>query len=312
METIKSLEFSELFIILCGIFMGTIARVITLKVDTRQNPSFPNGYFINLVMGCIAATLGSVAIPALLRGDFVAVTFLTLAIEHFRDIRRIERESLGKLEHTEYSKRGDAYIDGISKTYEARNYHSLLTAFFTVLMLKITTSSFYAENNYIVMGLIAALTGLVVIFLLASFTKGKRIGDICTITEGKMTVDHSDLYVDGMYVTNILGTERSREMVLNDGVAFVLTPKKEKFRLTLDNLGQRQAMLFEATRSFGVKRFKFTRRSFKEGKLIIAFVPIIKNPKGIMDVIKQTPVLENSRKISTMMTSNVLGGTNNG
>ncbi|MFW6679074.1 YIEGIA domain-containing protein [Lacrimispora sp. AGF001] len=33
-------------VILCGIVMGTIARIITLRVDTRQNPSNPTGCFI--------------------------------------------------------------------------------------------------------------------------------------------------------------------------------------------------------------------------------------------------------------------------
>lgn len=34
--------------------MGTIARFITLRADTRQNPSYPNGYFINIVIGAVA------------------------------------------------------------------------------------------------------------------------------------------------------------------------------------------------------------------------------------------------------------------
>lgn len=299
------LEYPDLFIVICGIIMGTVARFITLKVDTRQNPSYPNGYFINIVIGAVASTLGAVFIPTLLTKNFTAVTFLTLAIQHFRDIRKLERESLEKLESIEYSKRGEAYIDGIAKTYEARNYHSLLTALFTVLILKI-----FFTDNYIINFAIALVSGLTAIFLLQFFTKGKKIGDICTLTVGEISIENSDLYVDGMFVTNTLGTERSRQLFMNEGIGIVVHPKKDKFRLTLDNLGQRQAMLFEATRTFGVKRFKFTRRNFKEGTIIIAFVPIIKNPEGIIEVIKKTPVLENSRKIHTIMSLD--GGTDNG
>ena len=40
-----------LLMILCGIGMGTIARLITLHIDTRQTPSFPNGMFISIFMG---------------------------------------------------------------------------------------------------------------------------------------------------------------------------------------------------------------------------------------------------------------------
>jgi len=34
--------------------------------------------------------------------NFVAVTFLTFAIQQFRDVRKAERESLKDLENTEY------------------------------------------------------------------------------------------------------------------------------------------------------------------------------------------------------------------
>jgi hypothetical protein len=98
METIKSLQYADIVLIISGIVMGTIARIVTLHVDYRQNPSFPGGVFINLVTGFIASILGAMAIPAILAKDFTAVTFLTLAIQHFRDIRKLESESLGKLE----------------------------------------------------------------------------------------------------------------------------------------------------------------------------------------------------------------------
>ena len=302
----KVLEFSNLFIIICGTVMGTVARLITLKVDTRQNPSYPNAVFLNIVMGFIAAALGAVAIPALLARDFVAFTFLALAIQHFRDIRKIERESLEELEKSEYAKRGFAYIDGISKTYEARNYHALVTSFFTVLVVKL----FYSDNLY-VNALVAIAAGLLVMFALTHFLRGKRIGDICTLHEGEISFEQSDLFVDGMFVSNVFGTQKSRDLFQKQGVAIVVEPNKEKFRLTVENFGQRQAMLFEATRSFGVKRFKFTRRSFKDGKMIIAFVPIIRNIEAIKDVIRNTPVLENSRKIHSIMTT-MPGGQRNG
>lgn len=294
----EMLNYSDMFIILCGIGMGTIARMITLKVDTRQNPSFPTGTFINMVLGFIASALGAVAIPALLAKDFVAVTFLTVAVQQFREIRNLEKESLTSLEHTEFAKRGEAYIDGISKTYEARNYISFVTSFVTVMILKI----FYT-GIWIVDILIAAAAGLIVIYLLQSFTKGKRIGDICTVSEGIITIEQSELYVDDMFVTNLLGTDRSRELFEKEGVAFVIKPNNEKFRVTLDNSGQRQAMLYEAVRSYGVKRYKFIRRNFDTGCLLIAFVPLIRNLDGISDVIKSTPVLENSRKIHSIMST---------
>lgn len=306
METVKSLQLPDIILILSGICMGTLARIITLHVDYRQNPSFPCGVFINLVTGFIASILGAMAIPAIMDKNFTAVTFLTLAIQHFRDVRKLESESLGKLENTEYTRRGEAYIDGIAKTYEARNYISLLTSLFTVLVMKI----FYTDKT-IINCLIGLVTGLTVIFLLKKFTKGKTVGDICTISEGTISVEGSELYVDGMFVTNLLGTDRSRELFLSEGIAIVITPKKDIFGLTLSNYGQLQAILFEVVRSFGLKRYKFTRKSFKTGKVIIAFVPIIRNVDSLISVAKKTPILENSRKIHSIMTS-YKGGSKNG
>ncbi|SET77750.1 YIEGIA family protein [Lacrimispora sphenoides] len=301
----KTLAFHDLFIILCGIVMGTIARAITLRIDTRQNPSYPTGGFINIVIGILASSLGAVAIPSLLNKEFTAVTFIALAIQHFRDVRKTEKESLEDLEKTEYSKRGAAYIDGIAKTYESRNYLSLLTSLFVVLVLSIVS-----VDSLVINMIGAAASGFGMIYFLTRITKGKCIGDICNIREGKITIDHSDLFVNGMYVTNVLGTERSRDLFLKEGIGIVIEPKNDKFRITVENYGQRQAMLFEATRTFGVKRYSFTRKNYKNGALLLAFVPIIRDPDAIIDVIKKTPVLESSRKITTIMDIDIGGNIN--
>ncbi len=305
MKTIEQLSYSDIVLIITGVIMGTIARIITLNVDNRQNPSFPGGVFNNLVTGFISSILGAVAIPALIAKDFTAVTFLALAIQHFREVRKIEGESLSRVEYSEYTKRGEAYIDGIAKTYESRNYISLLTALFTVFVMKVSyTGILYID------GAIGFGTGVIVIFLIKIFTKGKTMGDVCTITTGKITVENSNLYVDGMFVTNLLGTEISRDLFLNEGVGLVVTPKKNNFRVTIDNYGQRQAILYEAVRSVGVKRYKFMRKTFDTGKLLIAFVPIINDVNSMISSAKKTPILENSRKNSSMMLPESGGGEN--
>lgn len=285
-------------LIITGIVTGTMARVITLVIDYRQNPSYPNGQFINVVTGFVAAALGSVAIPAIMERDFTAITFLALAIQHFRDIRKQEGDSLGKLEHTEYVKRGEAYIDGIAKTYEARNYISLLTSLMTVFVMQVS-----GIKDIFVLVLLGLAVGFVSVMVMKSLTKGKTVGDICTVTPGKITVDGSELHVDGMYVSSILGTDRSRELLLKEGLAVVVEPKKQISRITLENYGQRQAMLFEAVRALGVKRYKFTRRNFTQGKIIIAFVPIVNDMDIFTAAVKNTPILENSRKVHRIIKS---------
>jgi hypothetical protein len=71
----------HIVLILTAIIIGTLARILTIKEDYRQYPGYPNGYLIHLLTGFVAAALGAVAIPALMTKNFVAVTFLTLAIQ---------------------------------------------------------------------------------------------------------------------------------------------------------------------------------------------------------------------------------------
>ncbi|HEX3027415.1 MAG TPA: YIEGIA domain-containing protein, partial [Clostridia bacterium] len=75
----KYLNEPDLYIIIAGVIMGTLARFFTLRVDYRQIPTYPSAYFNNIVMGFIASALGAIAIPAVLTGDFVSITFLTVA-----------------------------------------------------------------------------------------------------------------------------------------------------------------------------------------------------------------------------------------
>lgn len=279
--------------ILLGILMGTIARFATLRIDSRQVPSYPNSYFINVVTGFFAASLGSVAIPALLSNDFAAVTFLMLAVQHFRDIRKQIQESLEKIDQVGFAQRGSAYIDGIAKTFEARNYICLLTSLGTVLALYL----FMSVNAWINLAIALAI-GSALIYLMVHFTKGKCIGDICTLHFGEIDVRGAELYVDDIWVTAMLGLEKRKKMFLEQGVALVATPKSEKQRLTLENNGQRTAILYDVARSFGTKELYFTKRSLSDGRIVIAFVPIIRDNEKILAAVRNTPILESVRKRS--------------
>jgi hypothetical protein len=292
----------HLVLILTAIVMGTLARILTIKEDYRQYPSYPNGYLIHLITGFIAASLGAVAIPALTTKNFVAVTFLALAIQQFRDVRKTEKESLKDLENTEYTPRGDAYIDGIAKTFESRNYFALIVALLTALTMQWVDSKSTWIN--IVSGV---AVGFIVLFVLKRFSKGKVVGDIADVKEGKVEVKGSELYVDGIYVSNLLGTENARKLFEDEGLAVVIYPREEHFRITLDNFGQRQAILFEATRALGIKRYHFTRKEYETGRIVTALVPLKKEIDAFIEVVKKTPLLESSKKSHAVMKTNLLG-----
>lgn len=292
----------QMILIVTSIIVGTLARILTIKEDFRQYPSYPNGYMIHLVTGFVAASLGALAIPALMTKNFVAVTFLTLAIQQFRDVRKSERESLKDLENTEYAYRGDAYIDGISKTFESRNYFALLVALGTAITMQFVDSKSSWIN--IISG---CVVGLILLFILKRFSKGKTIGDIAEVIDARIEVKNHELFVDGIYVSNLLGTENASKLFQEEGRAVVINPKEDHFRVTLENFGQRQAALFEATRTLGVKRYHFTRRDFENGRVVIALVPIINDKDKLIEAVKKTPLLESSKKSHSVINTNLVG-----
>jgi len=295
------LEISDLIIIVTAIIVGTISRFLLLKEDFRQYPTYPNGYLIHLITGFIAASLGSVAIPALLSKNYVAVTFLVLAVQQFRDIRKMERDSLKDLEETEYTYRGAAYIDGIAKTFEVRSYFALIISLFTALSMHLMTFSIIPRI------IIAVIVGFSILYLLQRFSKGKTVGDIADVSIGTVEVKESELYVDGIFVSNLLGSDNGRELFKKEGMAVVVHPKKDHFRIALDHFGQRQAMLFEATRAIGLKRYNFTRKDYEKGRIVIALVPILHDYDKLMEAVIKTPLLESVKKSHSVMNTNLFG-----
>jgi uncharacterized protein len=289
-------------LICTAISVGTLARILTVKEDFRQYPSYPNGYLTNLVTGFVAAALGAVAIPALMTKNFIAVTFLTLAIQQFRDVRKSERESLKDLEHTEFTERGEAYIDGIAKTFEARNYFALVVSFGAALCMQLLDSNVWWVNT-----LAGIVTGAIILYVLRRFSKGKTIGDIAVVKEAKVEVIESSLYINGHYTSNTLGSDDASRLFAKEGMAVVIAPKEKTHRLILDHDGQRQAALFEAARVLGLKRYHFVRKNFETGEIYLALVPIVGDIGGFIEAVNKTPLLESTKKSRRVMDTNLAG-----
>lgn len=84
--------------------------------------------------------------------------------------------------------------DGISKTFEARNYFALLVSFITSLTLQLLTLQTWVEVTA------GTFAGFLLLLFLKRFTKGKQVGHIATVTRGKIELKGSELYVDGLLV----------------------------------------------------------------------------------------------------------------
>ena len=82
---------SESFLVLWHVFF----YCVLISGNTQR---IRQGRIIHLSFGFIAAFIGAVAIPAVLESDWTAVTFLGLAATQFREVRKMERESLEKID----------------------------------------------------------------------------------------------------------------------------------------------------------------------------------------------------------------------
>lgn len=275
--------------ILLGSFAGTLNRMLLIKIDYRQYPGYPHGYLTHLTLGAIAAALGAVAVPALLSKEYTAFTFLALAAQQFREIRNIERETLQNLDETRLEKRGRDYIEGIARTFEARNYLVMITAFVTSVAA--------------VLGGVpgAMFMALLLILFSLTFMTGKTIGDISVVEPAEIYFEGSRLCVRGIDFMSV-GLPGMREKIKQDGLAVMIKPRDDNARATLHDMGQRQAIAHTASVVLGTKKdvdiLEFTpmvRKDPDTGAVALYILPAEKDLQALVMAVQRTPVLESSR-----------------
>lgn len=269
---------------------GIFTRIYLLQTDYRQYPTYPHGYVIHLALGIIAAGLGAVAIPALVKKDFTAVTFLTLAAQQFRDVRNMEREMLSKLDRMELVPRGLSYIEGIAMVFEGRNYLTIASAIIT---------SFAAITWNVTVGIIV---GVLCVVCSRFFMSGKTMNSIVEIQEAKLRLDGPDLYVEDIYLMNV-GLSNDRKEIMENGIGFILKPKDASSRITLSNVGQRQAIMHDVSNVLGVYRdtgepglTPLGKLDLKDGRLGLLLLPQDRNVQRAIDIIGKVPVLESAMR----------------
>jgi hypothetical protein len=278
-----------LLVILAGIVAGTASRVVMLRIDYRQYPGYPHGYLAHTAIGFIASALGAVAVPAILKPDFTAVTFLALAAQQFREIRNMERQTLESLEKTELVKRGLDYIEGIARTFEARNYLVMGTAFVTSL-----GAEFGGWAGAVIMAVAAVFTS-------KYFMSGEIIGDICDVVPARLNFERTILKVDEIGMMTV-GLKSMREKILQEGLAVKIKPRDGNARATVHDMGQRLAIAFTAAVLLGTKKEvdipEFTpiaRKDPDTGEVGLFIVPVEKDMEQLIAAVKLTPVLESAR-----------------
>lgn len=277
--------------ILIGFVMGLLARIVTLKSDYRRYPSYPQGYAVHVVLGAVAALIGALVIPSVMDGEYTAVSFFTLAVQQFREVKNAERDTLTNLEDDEIVKRGSAYIEDIARKFEVRNYLAMITAFLvsiTVLWLK---------NIYLGIGV-----GVILFMLIMRFIREKYIHDIGEIKYEELYFDKMYLMVGDVAITNI-ATNEVKKVWLDRGKAIRIIPRNEDARMTLANLGQQQAIVHDVIAQLGTINdadepwlTPFAKMDINDGSIIIAVVTYENDQKQIETAVSNCPVIESARK----------------
>lgn len=287
------------YIIVPSIIVGFISRASMLKVDYRQYPSYPQGVFSHLTLGMIAASLGSVAVPAIVANEFAAFTFLSLAAQQFRDVRNLERQSLDNIEPTELVQRGTAFIEDIAKAFEARNYVTMLVSLITSLGIYLLTELEVSRNYSVIVG---AIIGILAFYIFNKSISRQSIEDIADVKPAKIAFNGAFLLINDIVIMNV-GLEASREIYLKNGIAVEITPKDEDGISTLANVGQRQAIAHNASILLGLRKdvdepdfTPIARRDPHTGSVVLVLVALEPDVECLVESVKKTLVLESAKR----------------
>ena len=278
---------SYLLPVVIGIIFGFVARTLLLRTDFRQYPTYPTGRIIHLSFGFIAAFIGAVAIPAVLESDWTAVTFLGLAATQFREVRKMERESLQNIDKSELVKRGTPFIEGMAQAFEGRNYLVMFTALITTLC---AVYSFW----------LGIIVGIVLLLFVKFKKSGKLLNAIADVSEAEIRFEGPTLFVGDILIKNV-GLEDTRNTITEKAVGAIITPKNQNSIVTLSFLGQRQAMLHHVATVLGSyldsgepALIPLTKRDMEDGRIALFILPREKDFHQIKAVLGKVPVLDSA------------------
>jgi hypothetical protein len=280
-----------LAVIVIGTLVGTLTRMVLLRVDYKQYPGYPHGYIVHLSLGFIASALGAVAVPAVIEKEFTAFTFLALAAQQFSDIRNQERTTLESLEESELIPRGRDYIEGIARTFEARNYLVMISSFVSALSTQVGLMTDIGWSLGVIVGIITLLISKL-------FMTGRVIGDICEVRAVDIRFEGPTLWIENVAIFNV-GLESRRQEIIASGLGIVIHPKDDNARATIHDVGQRMAIAHTAGVVLGTKKdidipefSPILRKDPDTGKVVMVIIPVEKDAMALVEAVNRTPVLE--------------------
>ena len=289
--------FRRAFIV--ALFIGILCRGLVLRVTDKQYPSRPQDYLEQIIISGLSASLGAIALPALIDKEFSALTFFAVAIQQFQGLSQEERITIENIDNSEVVPKGSAYVEEIASTYESRSYISLFSALLASFIYIYFARAY--DLGFLPCTVLAAIGGALVGLVFKRFLRRSSIGDIAEVVEAKITFDGPILNVNGVFIDNI-GLEASRDKYLNQGIAIEIRPKNMKAYGVISDLGQRQAILHNIFIHFGINKdvdekdlLATTKLDLNKNTVVVPYLPLVKDMDEIINVVKSTPILEVSK-----------------
>ena len=279
--------------------IGILSRALVLRVSDKQYPSRPQDYIEQIIMSGLAASLGAIAFPALLDKEFSALTFFAVAIQQFQGIANQERVALQNVDKSSIVPKGGAYIEEICTTYESRSYISLVTSLVASIVYIRAYKAY--DLGFLTSTIAAIIPSLIVGLIFRKYLTRYSIGDVAEVVPAKLSFEGPILKVNNVYIDNI-GLEETRNKYLNNGVAIEIKTKHLGNFGIINDDGQRQAILNNIFIHMGINKdvdekdiLAISRTDLENHSVVIPYVPMKKDMKEIIRVIKSTPIIESAK-----------------
>ena len=106
--------------------------------------------------------------------------------------------------------------------------------------------------------------------------------------------------MNDIYIMNV-GLQDSQKKLAEHGVGLIVTPKNLNSRITLANLGQRQAILYDLSTILGVYRdagepsfIPLAKLDLNDGRLAVFILPLVRDYETVKQVLLHVPLLESA------------------
>lgn len=282
-----------------AIVIGTLCRFFVLRVKDKQYPSRPQDYIEQIIVAALAASLGAIALPALIDKEFSALTFLAVGIQQFQGLAQQEQITLENIDNDSLLEKGQPYIDEIASTYEVRSYISLFSSLIASIVYIYIARKYDASTLTCI--LFSALGGVIVALIFRRLLRRQSVNDIADIYLAKINFDGPLLKVNDVTMTNI-GLKDSRKKYLENGLAIEIVPKDMASFGTVNDIGQQKAIMHNIYIHLGMDKdvddrdlLALSKTDLKKKSVVIVMIPLLKDEITFMNVAGSTPILDTSK-----------------